>query len=57
MVAQSAMPATYDRVRQIALSFPGVVEGRSYGTPSLHVGRKFMGWLKEDGETLVIRTS
>src|SRR5258708_7599405 len=51
------MPATYDRVRQLALALPGVVEGMSYGTPSLHVGRKFMARLKEDGETLVIKTT
>ena len=51
------MPFSYAKVVQVALALPGVKEGRSYGTPSLHVGKKFMGRLRDDGETLVIRTS
>jgi hypothetical protein len=47
------MALNYDQVRQLALSLPGVSEGNAYGGPSLHVGRKFMGRLREDGETLV----
>lgn len=42
-------------VRQIALSFPGVEEGTSYGTPGFRVRRKFLARLKEDGETLVLK--
>jgi hypothetical protein len=49
------MSFTYDQVRQFALTLPGVLEGRAYGGPSLHVGRKFMGRLREDGETLVLK--
>ena len=49
------MALTYDQVRQLALSLPGVSEGRAYGGPSLHVGRKFMGRLREDSETLVLK--
>lgn len=49
------MALSYDQVRQLALSLPGVSEGRAYGGPSLHVGRKFMGRLREDGETLVLK--
>jgi hypothetical protein len=49
------MSVTYDQVRQFALTLPGVLEGRAYGGPSLHVGRKFMGRLREDGETLVLK--
>jgi len=49
------MPATFDRVAHYARQFPGVKEGASFGTPALHVGKKFMARLKEDGETLVIR--
>jgi hypothetical protein len=49
------MPISYTDVRRLALAFPGVSEGRAYGGPSLHLGRKFLGRLKEDGETLVLR--
>jgi hypothetical protein len=49
------MPINYTEVCQLALTFPGVSEGRAYGGPSLHVGRKFLGRLKEDGETLVLK--
>ena len=51
------MALTYDEVRRIALAFPGVREGRAYGGPSLHVGRKFLGRLREDGETLVLKVA
>jgi hypothetical protein len=49
------MAVTYDQVRQIALGWPNVSEGQAYGGPSLHVGRKFLGRLREDGETLVLK--
>jgi hypothetical protein len=49
------MPVTYKKVCEFALAFPGVSEGNAYGGPSLHVGRKFLGRLKEDGETLVLK--
>jgi hypothetical protein len=49
------MPTTYNEIRQLALALPGVSEGNAYGGPSLHVGRKFLGRLKEDGETLVLK--
>ena len=49
------MSITYDQVRQFALTLPGMLEGRAYGGASLHVGRKFMGRLREDGETLVLK--
>ncbi|HEX5546404.1 MAG TPA: MmcQ/YjbR family DNA-binding protein [Ktedonobacterales bacterium] len=48
-------PVTFDTVREIALAYPGVEEGISYGTPSLRVRGKFMARLREDGETLVVR--
>ena len=47
------MAVPYNTVRQIALRFPDVKEGLAYGTPSLHVGRKLMARLQEDGQTLV----
>ena len=49
------MPSTYDDARRYALAFPGVTEGMSYGTPSLHVGKKLLARLREDGETLVVK--
>jgi hypothetical protein len=49
------MPISYTDVRRLALTFPGVSEGQAYGGPSLHVGRKFLARLKEDGETLVLK--
>ncbi|MBA3963701.1 MAG: MmcQ/YjbR family DNA-binding protein [Chthoniobacterales bacterium] len=49
------MSATYDDVCRLALAFPGVIEGHAYGGSSLHVGRKFLGRLREDGETLVLK--
>ena len=50
------MSISYKDVCRIALAFPGVSEGHAYGGPSLHVGRKFLARLKEDGETLVLKT-
>lgn len=47
------MSVSYATVRELALCFPNVVEGLAYGTPSLHVGRKLMVRLWEDGQTLV----
>jgi hypothetical protein len=32
-----------------------VVEGTSYGTPALHVGKRFLARLKEDGQTIAIK--
>ena len=45
-------PAT---VRRLALAFPGVEEGRSYGTPGFRVRGKFLARLWEDGRTLVVK--
>jgi len=45
---------TFDDVRAMALRWPGVTEGTSYGTPALKVRGKFMTRLREDGETLVL---
>lgn len=47
---------TYDDVRAIALELPGVEEGMSYGTAALKVRGKLFVRLKEDGETIVLRT-
>ena len=46
---------TLATVRRLALSFPGVEEGLSYGTPGFRVRGKFLARLWEDGETLVVK--
>jgi len=40
---------TFDDVCAIALDYPGVVVGTSYGTPSLKVGSKFLLREREPG--------
>ena len=45
---------TFDEVRRIALSWPEVEDGKSYGTPALKVRRKLLARLKEDGDSLVM---
>lgn len=44
-----------ETLRRIALSFPGVEEGTSYGTLAFRVSKKFLCRMKEDGESLAIR--
>jgi hypothetical protein len=46
---------TFEAVRMLALAFPGVEEGSSYGTPAFRVRGKFLARLKEDGESLAIK--
>ena len=45
---------TYDDVRDIALAWPEVEDGTSYGTPALKVRKKMLVRLKEDGDSLVM---
>ena len=45
---------TFDEVRCIALSWPEVEDGTSYGTPALKVRKKMLVRLKEDGDSLVM---
>lgn len=47
---------TYDTVHETALALPNVEEGTSYGTPALKVRGKLFVRLKEDGETIVLKT-
>ena len=47
---------TYAHVVAIALKLPGVEVGTSYGTAALKVRGKLFVRLKEDGETIVLRT-
>jgi hypothetical protein len=45
----------WEDVRRIALAFPGVVEGTSYGTPAFRVGKTLLTRLKEDGQSIVVK--
>jgi len=45
---------TFDDVRKIALLWPEVEDGSSYGTPALKVRKKLLTRLKEDGDSLVM---
>lgn len=49
------MPFNTDAVRKIALSFPGVEEGTSYGTPAFRVAGKLLARLHQDGESVVVK--
>lgn len=43
-------------LRKIALSFPGVEEGQSYGTPAFRVRKKLMARVREDDVNLVVKS-
>jgi hypothetical protein len=45
---------TFDDVRKIALEWPEVDDGTSYGTPALKVRKQLLVRLKEDGDSLVM---
>src|SRR5882757_1023102 len=45
---------TFDDVRKIALAWPEVEDGTSYGTPALKVRKKMLARLKDDGDSLVM---
>jgi hypothetical protein len=45
---------TFDDVRKIALAWPEVEDGTSYGTPALKVRKKLLVRLKEDNDSLVM---
>lgn len=49
------MAASYRAVFDLALQYPDVEERICFGTPSLHVGKKLLARLREDGETLAIK--
>jgi hypothetical protein len=48
---------TWARFCKLAVKLPGVEVGRSYGTPALHVRKRFLARLKEDGETVALRVN
>jgi hypothetical protein len=45
---------TFEDVETLALNWPEVEQGTSYGTPALKVRKKLLTRLKEDGDSLVI---
>jgi len=45
---------TFDDLRKIALAWPEVEDGTSYGTAALKVRKKLLVRLKEDGDSLVM---
>jgi hypothetical protein len=45
--------AAFDKVKRAAAGVPGVVEGTSYGTPALKVGKTLLCRVK-DAETVVV---
>jgi hypothetical protein len=45
---------TFDDVRKLALDWPEVEDGTSYGTPALKVRKKMLVRLREDGDSLVM---
>jgi hypothetical protein len=45
---------TFDEVRKIALTWPEVEDGTSYGTSALKVRKKLMVRLREDGDSMVM---
>jgi hypothetical protein len=50
-----SFPVTFETVRRLALAFPAVEEGISYGTPAFRVRGRFLARLREDGEALVVK--
>lgn len=46
---------TWEQFCAKAALLPGVTSGTSYGTPALHVCKKFLARLKEDGDSVAIR--
>jgi hypothetical protein len=51
---RKTQPASWETVREIALTLPGAVEGRSYGTPAFHVDKNLFVRFHQSGESVVI---
>ncbi len=48
---------TYDMVRQMALALPNVEDGMSYGAPALKVKGQLLVRLREDLDSIVLKTT
>ena len=55
MSARDKRGTTWAKLCRLALKLPGVTQGTSYGTPALHVQKRFLARLKEDGESVAIK--
>jgi hypothetical protein len=53
--ARASRTSDVATLREIAMCFPGVEEGVSYGTLAFRVRKKLICRMKEDGESLAIR--
>jgi hypothetical protein len=42
-------------IRKVALSFPGVEEGTSYGTPAFRLKKRLLARLHQDGESIMLK--
>jgi hypothetical protein len=51
------MALTFETVRKMALSLDNVQEGTSYGTPAFKVHGALLARLREDLDSLVVRTT
>jgi hypothetical protein len=48
---------SYDTVRRIGLALPDAEDSTSYGTPALKVKGQLFARLREDGDSLVLKTT
>ena len=48
---------TWDTVREVVFTLPGIEESMSYGTPALKVSGKLLARLHQDGENIVVSMS
>ena len=48
---------TFAQLEKLALAYPGMEEGTSYGTPAFKIRKKLLARMHQDGETLVLRTT
>jgi len=53
--ARSRGAVTWDTVREVAMSFPGVQETTSYGTTAFKVNGKLLARFHQDRESLVVK--
>jgi hypothetical protein len=52
--SRESQRVTFDDIRKLALAWPEVEDGTSYGTAALKVRKKLLARLKEDGDSLVV---